>query len=127
MYKRQDVACELRENENGYFSDEECGLFRLFEERVIRLREESQLLREYCTQIQSLFQSEIDIRQNRIMQILTIVTTIFLPLTLLVGWYGMNFSGMPELHWKYGYPAIILVSVAVVVLSLWVCKKKKFW
>ena len=105
-----DVACELRENENGY-----------------RLREESQLLREYCTQIQSLFQSEIDIRQNRIMQILTIVTTIFLPLTLLVGWYGMNFSGMPELHWKYGYPAIILVSVAVVVLSLWVCKKKKFW
>ena len=93
----------------------------------IRLREESQLLREYCTQIQSLFQSEIDIRQNRIMQILTIVTTIFLPLTLLVGWYGMNFSGMPELHWKYGYPAIILVSVAVVVLSLWVCKKKKFW
>ena len=121
------VAGELRENENGYFSDEECGLFRLFEERVIRLREESQLLREYCTQIQSLFQSEIDIRQNRIMQILTIVTTIFLPLTLLVGWYGMNFSGMPELHWKYGYPAIILVSVAVVVLSLWVCKKKKFW
>ena len=66
-----DVACELRENENGYFSDEECGLFRLFEERVIRLREESQLLREYCTQIQSLFQSEIDIRQNRIMQILS--------------------------------------------------------
>ena len=122
-----DVASELCENENGFFSDEECRLFRLFEERVIRLREESQLLREYCAQIQSLFQSEIDIRQNRIMQILTIVTTIFLPLTLLVGWYGMNFSGMPELQWKYGYPAIILVSIAVVALSLWVCKKKKFW
>ena len=122
-----DVACELRENENGFFSDEECGMFHLFEERVIRLREESQLLREYCTQLQSLFQSEIDIRQNRIMQILTIVTTVFLPLSLLVGWYGMNFSGMPELHWKYGYPAVILVSIAVVALSLWICKKKKFW
>ena len=122
-----DVACELRENENGFFSAEECGMFRLFEERVIRLREESQLLREYCTQLQSLFQSEIDIRQNRIMQILTIVTTIFLPLSLLAGWYGMNFSGMPELHWKYGYPAIIALSIAVVALSLWICKKKKFW
>ena len=122
-----DVACELRENENGFFSAEECGMFRLFEERVICLREESQLLREYCTQLQSLFQSEIDIRQNRIMQILTIVTTIFLPLSLLVGWYGMNFSGMPELHWKYGYPAIIALSIAVVALSLWICKKKKFW
>ena len=122
-----DVACELRENENGFFTEEECGLFHLFEERVIRLREESQLLREYCTQIQSLFQSEIDIRQNRIMQILTIVTTIFLPLSLIAGWYGMNFSGMPELHWRYGYPAIIAVSAAIVVLSLWICKKKKFW
>lgn len=90
-----DVACELRENENGFFSDGEQLLFRMFEDRVIRLREESQLLRESCTQVQSLFQAEIDIRQNRIMQILTIVTTIFLPLTLLVGWYGMNFAGMP--------------------------------
>ena len=94
---------------------------------MIRLREESQLLRESCTQVQSLFQAEIDIRQNRIMQILTIVTTIFLPLTLLVGWYGMNFAGMPELTWKYGYPVIVVVSIVIVGISLWVCKRKKFW
>ena len=122
-----DVACELRENENGFFSDGEQLLFRMFEDRVIRLREESQLLRESCTQVQSLFQAEIDIRQNRIMQILTIVTTIFLPLTLLVGWYGMNFAGMPELTWKYGYPVIVVVSIVIVGISLWVCKRKKFW
>ena len=71
--------------------------------------------------------AEIDIRQNRIMQILTIVTTIFLPLTLLVGWYGMNFAGMPELTWKYGYPVIVVVSIVIVGISLWVCKRKKFW
>ena len=122
-----DVACELRENENGFFSDGEQLLFRMFEDRVVRLREESQLLRESCTQVQSLFQAEIDIRQNRIMQILTIVTTIFLPLTLLVGWYGMNFAGMPELTWKYGYPVIVVVSIVIVGISLWVCKRKKFW
>ena len=91
------------------------------------LREESQLLRESCAQLQSLFQAEIDTRQNRIMQILTIVTTIFLPLTLLVGWYGMNFVGMPELTWKYGYPVVVVVSIVTVGISLWVCKKKKFW
>ena len=122
-----DVACELHENENGFFTDSEQLLFRMFEERVIRLREESQLLRESCAQLQSLFQAEIDTRQNRIMQILTIVTTIFLPLTLLVGWYGMNFVGMPELTWKYGYPVVVVVSIATVGISLWVCKKKKFW
>ena len=122
-----DVACELHENENGFFTDSEQLMFRMFEDRVIRLREESQLLRESCAQLQSLFQAEIDTRQNRIMQILTIVTTIFLPLTLLVGWYGMNFVGMPELTWKYGYPVVIIVSIVTVGISLWVCKKKKFW
>ena len=122
-----DVACELHENENGFFTDSEQLMFRMFEDRVIRLREESQLLRESCAQLQSLFQAEIDTRQNRIMQILTIVTTIFLPLTLLVGWYGMNFVGMPELTWKYGYPVVVVVSIVTVGISLWVCKKKKFW
>lgn len=61
------------------------------------------------------------------MQILTIVTTIFLPLTLLTGWYGMNFANMPELSWKYGYLMVGVISVAVVAIGLWVCKKKKFW
>ena len=122
-----DVACELRKNDNRFFSQEETLLFQMFEDRVIRLREESQLLREYCAQIQNMFQAEIGIRQNHIMQILTIVTTIFLPLSLLVGWYRMNFQRMPELSWKYGYPAVIGVSVLFVILSLWLCKKKKFW
>ena len=61
------------------------------------------------------------------MKILTIVTTVFLPLSLVVGWYGMNFINMPELTWKYGYPAIIVISVLIVALCLWIMKKKKFW
>ena len=122
-----DVACELCENENGFFSADETARLRLFEERVTRLRENAQLLCEYCRQIQSSLQAEIDLRQNRVMQILTIVTTIFLPLTLLTGWYGMNFANMPELSWKYGYLMVGMISVAVVAIGLWVCKKKKFW
>ena len=98
-----------------------------FLRRVEALKNETERLREYAMQVSGEYQSQVDIAQNRVMQLLTIVTTIFLPLSLIVGWYGMNFSGMPELHWKYGYPAIILVSIAVVVLSLWMCKKKKFW
>lgn len=120
-----DVACLLRENENGFFTADEELLFKMFEGRVIHLREESQLLREYCMQIQSMFQAEVDIRQNRTMRILTIVTAIFLPLTLIAGWYGMNFAGMPELHWKYGYPIVVLVSIVTVVVSILICKKKK--
>ena len=117
----------LGEDPDGLFPPGEAQLLRLLEQRTGRLREETQLLREYCLQVRELFQSEIDIRQNRIMKILTIVTTIFLPLSLVAGWYGMNFVGMPELGWKYGYPAVIAFSVLVVLISLWIMKKKKFW
>lgn len=122
-----DMACELEEEESGFFTENERRLFHLVERRLGRLRDESQLLREYCLQVRELFQAQVDIRQNRIMQILTVVTTLCLPLSLVAGWYGMNFVGMPELGWKYGYPAVIGVSVAIVVLSLWIMKKKKFW
>ena len=53
------------------------------------------------------------------------VTTVFLPLTLLVGWYGMNFKYMPELSSRFGYPAVIVLSILVVVLSLLFFKKRR--
>ena len=54
------------------------------------------------------------------------VTTIFLPLTLIVGWYGMNFKYMPELNWKYGYLAVILLSAVIVFFCVRICRKKHF-
>lgn len=122
-----DMACELEEDESGLLSENQRRLFHLAVKRLGRLRDEDQLLREYCLQVRELFQSQVDIRQNRIMQILTVVTTLCLPLSLVAGWYGMNFAGMPELGWKYGYPAVIAVSVLIVCVCLWIMKKKKFW
>ena len=122
-----DMVCELEENETGMFGNEEETLFHIFEKRTGRLLNESKLLREHCIQVRELFQAEIDIRQNGIMKILTIVTTVFLPLSLLTGWYGMNFTGMRELSWKYGYEAVIGAGFLIVCLSMWIMKKKKFW
>ena len=55
------------------------------------------------------------------------MTTIFLPLSLIAGWYGMNFTNMPELAWKYGYLAVILVSLLIILFCIWLFKKMKFW
>ena len=66
------------------------------------------------------------IQQNDLMKVFTIVTAIFLPLTLLAGWYGMNFADMPELHWRYGYPAVAGVSLAIVLGLVWFFKRKKW-
>ena len=59
------------------------------------------------------------------MKVFTVVTTIFLPLSLLAGWYGMNFR-MPELTWKYGYPLVILISAGIVVWLIVYFKRKKW-
>ena len=96
-----------------------------FSRRVATLRGETQLLREYATQISGEYQAQVDILQNRVMKLLTIVTTIFLPLSLMVGWYGMNFD-MPELSWEYGYPAIIAAAVLVVLALVRYFRRKKW-
>lgn len=90
-----------------------------------RLQNHICLLRENLLQLRELYQSQQDAKLNKTMCILTVVTTIFLPLTLLTGWYGMNFAYMPETHWRYGYPAIIAVAVIIVILEIIYFKKKK--
>ena len=89
-----------------------------------RLRSTASYLRDYSVQIRDLNQQNNETRQNNIMTILTIVTSIFMPLTLIAGWYGMNFKYMPELNSVYAYPLVILISVLIVLVSLWYFKKK---
>lgn len=121
-----EMSRKMRENESEFFKEDGIRLFELFSDHVTSLQNSTQFLREYAIQIREVYQAQIDIKQNKIMEILTIVTTLFLPLTLITGWYGMNFEYMPELKWKYGYPAMILGSVIVVIVCMEWFKKKKF-
>ena len=122
-----DLSSILCEDDNHIFKEKEKRSFSLFTERVNRLHDETLMLRDYCAQIREVYQSLIDERQNEIMKLLTIVTTIVLPLSLVAGWYGMNFTNMPELTWQYGYGFIILLSIIITVLNILYFKKKKFW
>ena len=121
-----DLGQELEENENSFFKQENLRYFRLFLNRMARLHDSSTSLRDYTMQLEDQYRAHLDIRQNRIMTILTVVTTIFMPLTLIVGWYGMNFRYMPELEWRWGYPVIIVVSVLIAIGCLLFFKKKKW-
>lgn len=98
-----------------------------FTHRAERLQNHVKLLRENMLQLRELYQSMQDARQNKIMGILTIVTTFFLPLTLITGWYGMNFAYMPELKWRYGYLSVIIVSLIIAIGEIIYFKKKKFF
>lgn len=121
-----DLGQELEENENGFFKAENLRYFRLFTERVSRLQDTVTSLREYVVQLRDLVHSRLEVRQNRIMTLLTVITSIFMPLTLITGWYGMNFKFMPELDKPYSYPIVMGVCLLIVVGCLIWFKKKKW-
>ena len=99
----------------------------IYANKVKRLGALVASLKEYSIQLRELRQSRIDIRQNQIMQFLTIITTIFMPLTLITGWYGMNFRNMPELSHPYAYGCVAVFSAVVVIIEILLFKKKKWF
>ncbi len=121
-----DMGQEFEENENNFFKAENLRYFRLFLNRMARLHDTSTSLRDYTMQLRDQYKAHLDVKQNRIMTILTVVTTIFMPLTLIVGWYGMNFRYMPELDWRWSYPIVIAASILIVIACLCFFKKKKW-
>lgn len=121
-----DVAQELEENENCFFEENNLRYFRLIINRLERYRDQILALREYSMQIRDLYQSEIDIKQNKTMAALTVITTIFFPLSIITGWYGMNFTHMPELDEPLAYPILGGVCFLIIVFSILFYKKKKW-
>ena len=126
-YEQMIDIGELFSTCDFYQSEQDTEGWDRFIHRVERLQNHVHLLRENVLQIRELYQSMQDARQNKIMAVITIVTTIFLPLTLITGWYGMNFVYMPELQWRYGYIAVIIISLFIVIAEIVYFKKKKFF
>lgn len=128
MYYEQliDMGQELAENENDFFMSDNLRFFELFTARVTRLQGLVSTLKEYTMQVRELYQSELSVKQNRIMTVLTVVTTIIMPLTLVTGWYGMNFKYMPELDSPLAYPIVIGVVILMAISGIIYFKKKKW-
>ena len=118
-----NVSQTLTENYNGMLEEEDRNLFHLFSGRMERLVEHAKALLEYARQIREMHQTHLEIKQNHALSFLTIVTTIFMPLTLIAGWYGMNFKHMPELNWEYGYMVCVLISIVLIVGEVWYFRK----
>lgn len=118
-----DLLEDLDANENKLFSDAQLQSVRIHKNKANRLLNTVINLGDYLTQVREALQNQLDISLNETMRFFTVITAVFLPLTLVVGWYGMNLK-MPELHWEFTYPIVIVVSLIVIVVSLVYCKKK---
>lgn len=117
---------ELEENDGDLYDEKALRYFRLYGARLDRLYHSVLNLRDYVTQVRESYQAEVDISLNNIMKIFTVITAIFLPLTLIAGWYGMNLK-MPEYGAAWTYPAVIGLSLAVVLGMILYFKRKKWF
>lgn len=113
---------------NSEFLDENIKIFlRDLHDHSIIVYENVESLYLRTGEIMQLYHSALGNVMNEIMKFLTNISTIFIPLSFIVGFYGMNFENMPELRWKYGYYMIVSVMFAVVIFMVSYFRKKRWW
>ncbi|NBK97323.1 MAG: hypothetical protein EOM50_04795 [Erysipelotrichia bacterium] len=121
-----DVIDYLLDNNNDVYEQEELVKLTILKDRVNRMMSQVISLLEYVTEVREAYQSAVDTKQNKIMSLFTVITSIFLPLSLIAGWYGMNLK-MPEFQFVYAYPIVIIISLLIVVFCIYYFKKKKWF
>jgi magnesium transporter len=100
--------------------------FRDLHDHIIQVMDIIETSRDILGGMHDTYLTTISNRMNETMKILTIISTFFIPLTFIVGVYGMNFDNMPELHWRWGYLLIWAIMVTIVFAMIWFFKRKKW-
>lgn len=121
-----EVGERLYGNDNGVLEEKSREQFGMFTERVKRFRDNVMFLKESLVEVREAYESYVDYTMNATMKFLTVSTTVFMPLTFMTGWYGMNFQNMPEIYTRYGYPVFCVAASAVAAAILIYFRKKKY-
>jgi len=91
------------------------------------INENLHIQREMAFSLMEMYMSSVSNRMNEVMKVLTIMASIFIPLTFIAGIYGMNFKYMPELDWKYGYFGVLALMMAVLIALIFYFKRKRWF
>jgi magnesium transporter len=127
IWPTRELVSVWRKSENTLVKRRTIPYINDIYEQTVEVMENLEMQRESITTLVEIFMTNISLNQNEVMKTLTIIATIFIPLTFLAGVYGMNFEHMPELHWEYGYWVIWLVFIAVSILMALYFKRKKWF
>jgi magnesium transporter len=132
LWPQREVLNNLLRDENTLISEGTLVYFRDCYDHTMQIMDVIENYREMAASLIDIYLSSVSLRLNEIMRVLTMIATIFIPLTFVVGLYGMNFTNpdspwaMPELHWYYGYPMVWVIMIAVVI-SMAIYFKRKDW
>lgn len=125
VWPLREVTNNLSRSECPFLQESTKVFFRDVYDHVVQIVDTIETLREMVSASLDIYLSGISYRLNAVMKVLTIITTIFMPLTFIVGIYGMNFEHMPELKWEWGYPLVVgvMVMIAIAMLGFFIRKR----
>ncbi len=126
VWPLREVTGHLVHADSVWIKEGTRPFLRDLNDHVVQVIETAEIYRESATGLVELYLASAGNRLNQVMKVLTILATIFIPLTFVAGIYGMNFKYMPELEWQMGYPGALFVMWLVAAAMVWYFKREKW-
>ncbi len=123
----REVINRLEKIDNPLIEERTNKYIRDLYDHIIQVNESVEIYREMIWSLMDMYMTTLSNKMNEVMKVLTIMASIFIPLTFIAGIYGMNFDNMPELHFKYGYFYSLGFMVLVTLVMIWYFKRKKWF
>jgi magnesium transporter len=126
VWPLRELINNLERSESSVIKDTTNIYLRDVYDHTIQVIDTLETFRDMVSGMIDIYLSGLSYKMNEIMKVLTLIATIFIPLTFVVGLYGMNFKNMPEIEWEYGYYSVLVVMVVMVVGMLTYYRKKNW-
>ncbi|WP_336070593.1 magnesium/cobalt transporter CorA [Mesoflavibacter sp. CH_XMU1404-2] len=126
IFPLREIIGRIEKDPNNLIEEQTTHFFRDVYDHIIQVTENLDIYREMIWSLMDMYMTTISNKMNEVMKVLTIIATIFIPLTFIAGIYGMNFVNMPELQYKYGYYVVWAVMILIFLAMLYYFKRKKW-
>ncbi|MEO8933600.1 MAG: magnesium/cobalt transporter CorA [Xanthomarina sp.] len=126
IFPVREIINRIEKNEHDLIKPNSIQYYRDVYNHVVQLSDSIDIYREMIWSLMDMYMTSISNKMNEVMKVLTIIATIFIPLTFIAGIYGMNFDNMPELHYKYSYFILWGVMLLIFIGMIYYFKKKKW-
>jgi magnesium transporter len=127
VWPLREMIGSLHRSESPLIREPSFIYFRDVYDHAVQVMDTIETYRDMLSGMLDIYLSSISNRMNEIMKVLTIIATLFMPLTFLAGLYGMNFKYMPELEWRWGYFAVLSVMFSIAIIMLYYFRRKKWF
>lgn len=127
LYPLRDAMSKLIKDESGFIESSNARFFNDVYNHVAHLIDSLDTYKDLTSGLMDIYINTQNTRMNEVMKVLTVISTIFIPLTFIVGVYGMNFDFMPELHWQVGYAIVWVVMILVTIGMIFYFRYKKWF